>query len=339
MIGKVKYVLTLALLPLMACQEQIASPEANGPGSEVAFKKGDNPGGGGGKEEPPPDPAIVYAASTSCSGWFGLSLWVTNGDGSNTTDLGQCGDTVVVAFGGGPSWSPDGMSFVFNTSSPVAATVMKVVDVAFDAEGHPVAQNQRQLVVPDTQPQGFDPVWSPLGDVFFNDTATTEIYTVPAAGGDPAMICEGCGEAPTWNPDGTKLAFQRHGKLLVLTLADGSVETLISEGFFLIYWPDWSRSGDKIAFTGATEENGPRATYVLDVVTKQYSLLTDIGWPASWSPDDTELVINKRSRGRGGLFVIDSQTGEVLRRLAGASMWSDPDWRRCAPGPGCGPGS
>jgi len=46
MIRKVSYALALALVPLLACQEQISSPAADGPDSDVALKKGGKPGGG-----------------------------------------------------------------------------------------------------------------------------------------------------------------------------------------------------------------------------------------------------------------------------------------------------
>jgi Tol biopolymer transport system component len=50
------------------------------------------------------------------------------------------------------------------------------------------------------------PAFSPDGSkVSFSESPSWNVYIVPSAGGAPEMVCEGCGEATGWSPDGKRI--------------------------------------------------------------------------------------------------------------------------------------
>lgn len=82
-------------------------------------------------------------------------------------------------------------------------------------------------------------------------------------------------------------------------------------------WPEWSRDGKLLAFvTNRTPGAGDLlALSILSLETdKQEDLFPQMTWISRlrWSPDGRSLLANGRNeRGRGGLYRIDAQTGEV----------------------------
>jgi len=326
-------------MTLTACSEQVAEPNGSHTVGDALSAKGGGGNGGGGKpgSGTTADPAIAFSAPTSCRDGGG-GLWVINADGSNRSDLRDC-DSPLGPNGWLAAWSPNGKSIAYYD---VALNELRVIDVALDAQGHPIGQNLRLLV---STGDAATPAWSPLGDVIAYSFAGS-IYTVPASGGAPMAVCSACGNDPTWSPDGSTVAFRSPNSsaaaLRTVALGTGVIQTLIPEGNFeRIDQPDWSRSGDRIAFDGTPLGGGPRGTYVLDVATGAYSLLTDLGYPASWSPDDEELVVKNHGGGYGGAggLVVNSTSGALIRPIGKRTSMSWPDWRRCSPGPGCGPGN
>jgi Tol biopolymer transport system component len=267
----------------------------------------------------------------------GFSLWVVDDDGANSTDLADCEGAAQTGLSK-LSWSPDGKSIAY------AWGTLTIIDVVLNEDGEPVAENERVLIATDS---AYHPAWSPDGStIAYTHTGSygpQELYTVPAAGGTPTVVCPGmCGSAPSWSPDGTQLAFIGSDTTLrVITLAGGQVTTLIPPGQFegFIHRTDWSRTGGRIAFT-VRDPSAPdgQSVYVYDIATGTYSLLFHGGRGAAWSPDDTEIALVDRSSGVSTLRVIDVATGAVVRSLT-RLMWAPVDWRRCEPGLGCGPGN
>jgi Tol biopolymer transport system component len=125
---------------------------------------------------------------------------------------------------------------------------------------------------------------------------------------------------------------------------DATPEILVpGDAFYWFGHPDWSRGGDRIVFTtqeacikeGACNLEPYTDVYVYDFAIADTLMLTDLAsrW-LSWSPDDSQLVGTWDRK----VHLIDAENGEevdVLYRRDGRR----PDWRRCLPGPGCGPGN
>lgn len=326
----------LALAFMVGC-EAVPTDVAEDTAPLLKNGGGGKPGGGGGGKPSsgtPADPAIAYSASASPKCRSSGGLWVLNADGSNQSDI-RC-DSPLGRPALLPAWSPDGKSIAFFHQG---LRQLVVVDVALDAQGHPIAQNPRPLV--STGDGLSNPAWSPVDDIIAYSIAQT-LYTIPAIGGDPTTLCPGCGNAPTWSDDGSELAFASSGALKTVEVGTGVIQTLIPAGKFdRIYDPDWSRAGDRIAFGGRLVDGGSRGTYVFDFTKKGYSLLTDLGFLSAWSPDDQQLVVRNdhQAGNRGGLRVVNSVTGATVRTMVNDGVGGGPDWRRCAPGPDCGPGN
>src|SRR5216683_6327612 len=83
---------------------------------------------------------------------------------------------------------------------------------------------------------------------FFNDTATTEIYTLSLHDALPISVVPG-GSRPAWSPDGGRLAFGT-GQIWVLSL-DGSGHIQVIDPRDIggqHIEPNWSPDGARIVF-------------------------------------------------------------------------------------------
>lgn len=121
----------------------------------------------------------------------------------------------LTAFGSRPSFSPDGKTIVFESGS--------VVDFAANSLGAlppsvlwavPVAGGAPRPLTEVGRPSGGHGAasWSPDGRriAFASyDRTTSEIWTVPAAGGDAVKVTEGSGQCydPVWGADGASILF------------------------------------------------------------------------------------------------------------------------------------
>ncbi len=146
--------------------------------------------------------------------------------------------------------------------------------------------------------------------------------------GTPVHLADGHFWAPTWSPDGTRIAYHSLSKIAVLDLTTG-IETRLESMNGLL--PGWSPSGDRIAFV-SHESSTYTQLYIMDADFSNVTQLTDyadssVYWP-SWSDDGT-LVAFRLSIEEGpdtgsyGIYKLTLATGEVTL----VTEYGDhPDW-------------
>jgi WD40 repeat protein len=97
-----------------------------------------------------------------------------------------------------------------------------------------------------------------------------------------------------WSPDGSQVASVRDDGVYVAD-ADGSLDELLSQKFFLYGSPAWSPDGTQIAVLwGGANEAGLIRPLIVDVATGSVEEVGGIdgGWDLiAWSPDGQEIAL------------------------------------------------
>ena len=348
-----KFIVLPLLVLLATCTEQTAVGPDGDPGF-VAAKGGKK--GPPTPEEPDADPAIAFVTYDGRKKGDGYCLRVMNDDGSNDTRL-ICGSGSGVS---SPSWSPDGGSLAFVKRGDIAVPgehELWRMDITGEVDGVPVWSDPERLATCAGQP-----AWSPVDEVQVIAYAeggysceSNVLNYVTTDGGTPVTLYTAAGGVrvsfPAWSPDATEIAFVElerllsgqnvwRIKILHLPVPDTGPPTvdIVFEGedqFTEIWDLDWSREGDRLAFTAWTAASGKgHVSHVYTLAVSQSdkgiwtgSTLTQViegGFGVAWSPNDGSLVVKS-----GGDLVkvnLTDYAAETLRRGG-----FDPDWRRNPP--------
>ena len=234
------------------------------------------------------------------------TLWRSNVDGSERVQL-----TFPPLFAYLPRWSPDGTRIAFAGRQPGKVWSVYVIPADGGSPERPVPGDR------DTN----DPTWSPDGnslvfgrfpsdepsgvgpmDLEIVDLRTDAISKVP---GSEELW------APRWSPDGGHiLAFSRTGdRLMLFDVKRQNWTELAKIG---VGYPEWSREGDYIYFTGVPTGGQPARVFrvrISDHKLEQVVSLKDFRQAPGWggwtglAPDDSPLLV--RDAGTQDIYALD----------------------------------
>jgi TolB protein len=203
---------------------------------------------------------------------------VANRDGTGVRVVAQ-GDPIDVD----PAWAPDGttLAFVCDYRSDQPPVLWDNV-VHYGIKGFSRSNGGEICTVDlrdaatqrltDTGHRANAPTWSPDGKTIAYSVGTGVIELTPRSSGPaPASpstaaatgiheidvpsgvdrLVAADGDMVAWSPDGTKLAFVENssaGPRLVVSNADGSGASRITDGSYLVLGPAWSPDGREVAY-------------------------------------------------------------------------------------------
>jgi Tol biopolymer transport system component/DNA-binding winged helix-turn-helix (wHTH) protein len=109
------------------------------------------------------------------------------------------------------------------------------------------------------------------------DGISNPFYVVPARGGVPQKVCEGCGRLRDWSPDGTRLLYS-YGQprdVTVLNLETGRKTQILRHPQYNLYQSFFSPDGQWITFL---EQTGPEHRRLYIVRFRDEAAIPESGW-------------------------------------------------------------
>ena len=148
------------------------------------------------------------------------------------------------------------------------------------------------------------PSWSPDGTrLAFSLGGAIETCTVVTC--TPAALGTATGTEPAWSPDGTKVAFVNSGNIHTVAFPGGTGDTTIATGTD----PSWSPDGTRLVFTSG----GSVVTCTVSSCAGSTTTLVASGSQPAWSPDSSTIAYQAVSGGHSQIFVIPSGGGTATQ--------------------------
>jgi len=149
-------------------------------------------------------------------------------------------DVVIEA----PNWTQDGRTLVYNSQGNLYTYALATGEIKQIDTGLATDCNNDHVLSPDNSQIAVSH--------FTNEDATSRIYILPLAGGQPTLVTpKGPSYLHGWSPDGRRLAYcaERGGQYDIYTIAvDGGPETQLTDLPGLDDGPEYSPDGRHIWF-------------------------------------------------------------------------------------------
>jgi dipeptidyl aminopeptidase/acylaminoacyl peptidase len=201
----------------------------------------------------------------------------------------------IVSDGRSDTWSPDSQLFALTTATSHTEWELRVVDVA--------TGNTLDYL---TQPNGFEPVWSPNGQMIAfgsgNEMRVVDVKSGQLISDLTQPIYEQYPRFWRWSPDNRWLVFASfyekdvyHITLSAIDLHTHQLRNLFSPVNFSTTPPIWSPDSQYMAFStiNIKGETGIDEIHILNVMTGQDIVLTPPGdsyFVRAWSSDGRQLL-------------------------------------------------
>ena len=183
--------------------------------------------------------------------------WVMAADGSDPKRLCD-GDQA--------EWSPDGKRIVLRREGRIVT--------------RDLAGGKEKTITPHDWTTCGGPAWSPDGKTIafarLQDRANA-VYTVPAAGGEPALVYDKKGACePHFSPDGTRIVYETETHVWTIS-PDGTKNRPVTYFGGIQRYARFSPDGREIVFCQAPSPQGPWELYVIPAAGGTPRKLTDQG--------------------------------------------------------------
>ena len=226
------------------------------------------------------------------------SLWTASNDGTDARKLVNRDGAYLYA----PVWSPDGTRIAYSRgqNDENGNWVSHIWTVNVDGSHN----NQR------TEGDVIDQwaTWSPDGKwlAFERETGSgrdddgyrldsdRHVVVMTSFGNKPKVLNEGgrWEQSPAWSPDGTQLAYQTNG-FLVVADTDGSNERRVHAGVFFAGGLSWSPDGTRVAFTRGDGTQSFIVTADIDGTDEEVVYDESLRTLAPrWSPDGQSIAFH-----------------------------------------------
>ncbi len=255
-------------------------------------------------------------------------VYVIDSDGENLHQVTHMGSYAM-----SPAWSWDGTKLAFTTLKPGDRHIYQLdLDSSKIQEFNPLPRGQ--YVTPAYAPDGQTLAFGVLGsgkDGIYSYNVVQHCCLRRITGGSWKDL------SPTFSPNGRQMAFNtdRFGpaipQIMIMPTSGGEAETVspLAYGTGGAYSaPDWSPTGDLLAFHG--QINGGRFQILVADLKHGGRRLRQLTWEGdnedpTWAPDGRHLAFwGERSWGFG-LFVVDVATGRIRVLVSGRRVGT-PDW-------------